>query len=393
MVESTDPRRVRTDRGLYLVGMSVEPPRPRLNVDAVRGGPEIVDALAEDWRLLLEEAEDDQPFYRPEWIGAYARAFASGKTLVVITARAGRDLKAVLPLVEERGLFSGVPVRKWRSAVNAHPGRFEMVCSAGPEGESAASAVWEFLREHAGWDILEFLYVPQGGALDRMVQLAARDGYPTAALPMPSSPYVSMAGWNDSDPRFFGTEHKFQKDLRRRLRNLAAEGSIALEQVDGAEPQALENFYRLEGSGWKAREGSAISSRPETRQFYGEVAKAAGRFGYLTLYTLRLDERMIAGHFGLSYRGCYFSPKIAFDESFRKFAPGHLIVHHILHDRWERGLREYDITGDADEWKSKWATGTRVQNHCFIFQRSAWGRMLHALQFSVKPRVKKALGR
>ena len=376
--------------------MSAEPQAragARIRVDALRGGPEIVDALAGDWRLLLEEAEDDQPFYRPEWIGAYARAFASGKTLVVITARAGRDLKAVLPLVEERGLFSGVPVRKLRAAVNAHPGRFEMVRSAAPEGGCAQSAIWELLRDETGWDILELLYVPQGGALDRMVQAAARDGYPAAALPMPSAPHVSMAGWNDVDPRFFGMEHKFQKDLQRRLRNLTAQGSVALRRVEEADPEALEEFYELEGSGWKGREGSAISLSPETRQFYGEIATAAGRSGYLTLYGLRLDGRLIAGHFGLSYRGRYFSPKIAFDESFRKFAPGHLIVHHILQDCRQRGVREYDITGDADEWKSKWATGTRVQHHCLIFQKSAWGRMLHALQFSVKPRVKKLLGR
>jgi CelD/BcsL family acetyltransferase involved in cellulose biosynthesis len=226
-----------------------------------------------------------------------------------------------------------------------------------------------------------------------MVQVAGRDGYPTAALPMPSPPYVSIADWDESDPRFWGMEHKFQKDLRRRLRNLTAQGSVVLERVDEAAPQILEEFYRLESSGWKGREGSAISSRPETGQFYAEIARAAGRLGYLTLYGLRAGGRMIAGHFGLSYRGRYFSPKIAFDEDFRRFAPGHLIVHHILQDCWERGLREYDITGDADEWKTKWATATRSQNHCLIFRKSAWGRMLHALQFSVKPGVKKLLGR
>jgi hypothetical protein len=135
-----------------------------LKVDALRGGPEIVDALAEDWRLLLGQAEDDQPFYGPEWIGAYARAFASGKTLMVIAARAGRDLKAVLPLVEEKGFFSRVPVRRLRAAVNAHPGRFEMVRMAIPlrrrSGNSCATVYggtsWSFSTSHkagrwTGW--------------------------------------------------------------------------------------------------------------------------------------------------------------------------------------------------------------------------------------------------
>ncbi len=370
-----------------------QPPTVTLTVDASRGGAEIIDRLAEDWRLLLQEAEDDQPFYRPEWVGAYARAFAPKNDLVVITAGAGRDLKAVLPLVEERRLYNGVPSRRLRAAVNAHPGRFELVRTAGPEGESAVSAIWEFLRDYPGWDLLEFLYLPQGGALDRMVRLAAADGYPTAVLPMPSPPYVSMGDWTDSDSRFFGMEHKFQRELQRRLRKLKEQGTIALERVDRADRDALDEFYSLEGSGWKGEEGSAINSHQETKQFYDEVAESAARFGYFSLYRLRLNERLVAAHLGLSYRGRYFSPKIAFDESFRKFGPGHLIVHYILRDCRERGLGEYDITGAADEWKLSWASGTRVQNHCFVFQKGAFGRMLHALQFSVKPRVKKLLGR
>ena len=38
-----------------------------------RGGVEIVDRLADEWRELCHEGPGEQPFYRPEWVAAYVR--------------------------------------------------------------------------------------------------------------------------------------------------------------------------------------------------------------------------------------------------------------------------------------------------------------------------------
>src|SRR5262244_571341 len=127
-----------------------EPARPTaltaapVRVSAETGGVEVIEVLAEEWRRLCEEGQCDEPFYRPEWIAAYVRAFARQAKVVVVTARVEGELKAVLPLIEEGSLFCGIPVKKLRGAANVHSCRFDMVCAPGAEGEAAVRAIWKF---------------------------------------------------------------------------------------------------------------------------------------------------------------------------------------------------------------------------------------------------------
>src|SRR5579871_5600171 len=86
----------------------------RSTVSVLRGGLEVVDHLAEEWRSLCAHAVNDEPFYRPEWIRAHLRAFVPDAKVLIITARIDGRLCLVLPLLEERQMFSGFPVRKFR---------------------------------------------------------------------------------------------------------------------------------------------------------------------------------------------------------------------------------------------------------------------------------------
>ncbi len=72
-------------------------PKPLPTVEGHRGGVDVVESIADEWRELCAEAHNDQPFFRPEWVGTYLRAFAPRKPTLLITARVDGRLKAVLP--------------------------------------------------------------------------------------------------------------------------------------------------------------------------------------------------------------------------------------------------------------------------------------------------------
>src|SRR5208282_5865866 len=117
-------------------------PVSAFEVTSSRGGLEVVDRLADEWRELCAAAVDDQPFYRPEWIRAHIRTFTPGAQLRVITTRIDGQLQLVLPLLDEKGTFNKIPVRKLRAPVNCHGGRFDAVRGSGPEGNGAVRATW-----------------------------------------------------------------------------------------------------------------------------------------------------------------------------------------------------------------------------------------------------------
>jgi CelD/BcsL family acetyltransferase involved in cellulose biosynthesis len=155
----------------------------------------------------------------------------------------------------------------------------------------------------------------------------------------------------------------------------------------------LEEGYRLEGSGWKAREGTAIQSRPETRAFYGEVARWAAEQGSLRLSFLRLDGRAIAFHFNVEANDVQYHLKGGYDTDYERFSPGRLLHYLLLERCFDGGLRRYDFLGGEEPYKLQFATGTRVLARLQAFAPSAAGRLERAAHVYVRPLARRLLAR
>jgi CelD/BcsL family acetyltransferase involved in cellulose biosynthesis len=356
-------------------------------VAAHRGGVEVVERWGDAWRKLCEQAADDQPFYRPEWIGAHIKAFTPGAKVLFLTVTCEDRLCLVLPLLEDRAVLAGVPVRRLRAPANSHSCRFDALRCEGAEGDLAVRALWNYLKKLAAWDLVELRDVPEGGALSTLAAMAAADGFRTAQVPMLPNPYVPIPA-DAAGLEKMPVNKKLRSQLRGIRRELSENDRLELKRICTADLSVLQQFYELESAGWKGAEGSAITSTLQTRQFYDEVTKSAAQFGYLCIYALQLNGQLLASHIGLSYRGRYFSPKVAYNEGFKQLAPGHLIVEEIIRDCAARDIHEYDITGANEQWKTKWASQTRARSMYYIF-RGVAGGLAHSLHFRLRPWVKK----
>ncbi len=362
----------------------------RVVVDTHRGGVEVIDNLADEWRNLCAEAVDDQPFYRPEWVRAHLRAFVPGAKVLLVTARLDGRLCLVLPLIEEKHMFSGLPVRRLRSPVNAHGARFDGVHSARLESDPTISATWTFLKGSNSWDLLEFPYAPEGGTIAQLIAEAQASGALTGRVPEKPSPYIPVPS-NRELSKQMPPNSKLRSQLRQARHRLSIRGELRLLRVATADRAVIDRFYALEASGWKGQARSAILSDPRTRQFYDEIAESAARFGYFSLYMLESEGDALAGHFAFTIRGSCYSPKVAYNENFRQFAPGHLIVSEILGDCTARGIQVFDITGPSDAWKMKWTSHTRPLSRYFVFSQTLVGRLAHAARFRLRPTLARCL--
>jgi CelD/BcsL family acetyltransferase involved in cellulose biosynthesis len=367
-----------------------------------RGGPELVEQIAADWRRLCDESGDEEVFYRPEWAQAYLQAFEPGAEVVIISVWAGTILKGILPLVRRRTVMSGLPIVQLALPANVHSLRASLTVCPGEKGAAVLKALWQATKNLPRWDMIDVANVVEGSALDRLVALAQAEGYRTARkrtsqtlyLPIDASTGASTPEKSGAQPPWLtGTRPKFRSHLRRAKRQLEEQGTLELKHYGAADPEALEKFYALESSGWKGEEGTAIKCHSSTRQFYDAVAQAAERDGYLSLDFLELNGKPIAGHFGFNLRGRYFLAKAGYDEAFRRHGPGQLLVNEILTQTRERGLHEFDFVGPATWDESRWASARRTNYRIFIFRKSLYGSLLHAARISARDAVRKLLGR
>lgn len=373
----------------------------KLSVRVQRGGPELVEQIACDWRRLCDESGDEEVFYRPEWAQAYLQAFEPKADVILISVWSETKLRGILPLVRSRISVGGLPIVKLTLPANVHSLRASLTVCPGEEGVAVLKALWQAAKDLPRWDMLDIANVVEGSALDRLVALAQADGYRTARkrtsqtlyLPIVASAAAVIADKSAQPPWLAGTRPKFRSHLRRAKRQLEEQGTLELKHYNVDDPEALEKFYALEASGWKGAEGTAIKCDPCTRRFYDAVAQAAARDGYLSLDFLELNGKPIAGHFAFNLRGRYFLAKAGYDEAFRRYGPGQLLVNKILSQTPERRLHEFDFVGPATWDESRWASERRTNYRVFIFRKGWYGALLYAARIAARDAVRKLFGR
>ncbi|HEV2304692.1 MAG TPA: GNAT family N-acetyltransferase [Candidatus Acidoferrales bacterium] len=363
-------------------------------MDLQKGGLDVLAGLRAEWQELLQGLSDDDPYSRPEWILAYLRAYSPAAKVISLTAREGGALAAVLPLTLENATFSGLPARKLRVPLPMPGATAELVLAPGVDQDGAVRAFWESLKRLPGWDVLELPSVYEGTPAERLCRLAESDGFRTGSLGMPPMPYIPLGGepGKGRDTEKLPPSATLRSRLRQAERRLSAQGDLRLRRFEKADPNLLQRFYELEAGGWKGKEKSAILNDPRSRQFFSEAAFEAGKLNYLSFYTLELDGRLLSAHFGLIYKGRYYAPKIGYDEGYRQYRPGHLIVREILRDCAQRGVSEYPM-GVLEEWKTEWTKELRTRTFRCIFNKGIWSRALFENCFRLKPSLRRLRNR
>lgn len=346
------------------------------------GGIELVERLAERWGELCDETQS-LPFYRPEWIAAYLKAFEPQCQVVVMTASAGGRLVAVLPLIRKRAWFAGVPVWKLVGAANIHSTQFDIARTSCEAGEAAIPAFWNLLKHIPGWNMLELPLLSRNGAGLRLIKLATRDGCQTMSVRFSECPVLRMEKDEKGQLNWLhGTSRHFRHELRRYARILAREVGEEPKLVRRTNPdrEVLEQFYELEAAGWKGNEGSAIKCTPQTRSFYDQIARIGAAGGYFCLHSLEANNRMLAGAFSVQTPDCLYPLKIAYDESLRRGGPGQVMFDRILEECSHKGITGLFFGGRNDAYKMKWTSETLPNFNGYVFSPDFRSRLAFRLR-------------
>lgn len=389
-----------------------------LELSVVEGRDAFVQ-LEREWNNALSKGPRDEPMLRHEWLRAWIENFAPGATLRTFVARTGKEIHAAVPLIEttDRGADTCyLPLVTWSTPCNDHSQRGGILL--GRLAQEALSAIWEKIRVTGGWDRLRIRDLPHGAAEWQLRDFAHRDGFESATWVSLRSPYlllpkaaklVEVAGGNASTgskpaakkqpkgapaPGAYeavegALDAKFRQNLRRRRRRLAEKGKLEYQLIDNKDAKALDvalaDFFDIEASGWKGEGGTAIALKPELVGFYTQLARDAARRNALALGLLKLDGKVIAGHFSMVHAGRHFLIKIGYDEEHHEFSPGQQMVSDAIRDSCERGLCEFDFLGPCMDWKLDWESKLRTHAWLTIFRPNPKARFVHAVRHVLWP--------
>lgn len=283
------------------------------------------------WADLSDRAGVANVFAQHWFMDAALRHGGDGQFIrLAIVERAGGDWVGVLPLVQ-RARFGRWPAPHWQGWLATNQFLGSPLVRPGAEDRFWALLL-PFLDAHAGREIgLQCRQLAWDDPIcAALLAHCEREGRGFRIVDRFDRPALAPGSDADSGRASIKARARLRSLERRLTRD---HGPVAVDlhaaNGDGDRDRWVEAFLAMERAGWKGRAGSALACHSATEKLFRDVVRAGWECGRLGRATLTAAGRPLAmsSWFVTGDRG--FGFKMAFDEAFRSYAPGQLLMRHV----------------------------------------------------------------
>ncbi len=171
-------------------------------------------------------------------------------------------------------------------------------------------------------------------------------------------------------------------NLSRQRRRLA-EQRVSLELVANRDPgrvaECIREYGRLEETGWKASQGTAVTADNTQGMFYREILENFCRQGEGVIYQLLMNGKVVASDLCLQRNQMMVILKTAYDESIEGISLGLLLHQEVFRTVFSEGrVKVVEFYGRVRDWHTKWTDEIRTMYH-LNFYRYGWIRVARRL--------------
>ena len=280
-------------------------------------------SLVPDWQQLVQAAVHPNVSVTPGFlIPAWEHLATDPIRIAVVRAQYDNALVALVPIVSTR--LYRLPIKA--AQIWNHDQSFDNSPLIHRDHvESSFSSILALLKQD-GFKLFGLDLITAAGSMasgmDRAIKSTAssvwlRDQFERAAL-RPAETFEAYFSAHVS--------RNNRKKNRRYRKQLDALGTVKVEIADQPDSikTAVGNFLRLESSGWKGRQGTALASDPDTRNFFESMVSRMAERNGIRFLTLSLDGNPIAMICDLQTSDTVFAYKTAYDEAYADYSPGML---------------------------------------------------------------------
>ena len=285
------------------------------------------------WEELAEHALERNVFYEHWMLLPALQAYGAGKdigvALVLIDSDGNRPGAGSLA-----GLFPLRLIPRFRnlkiSALSLwqHPH-----CYLGTplvradRAVECVSGLLQWLRRGASAKLLELPWIAADGPFRTLLLERCTD----LGLTSWTTESFTRGLWRQATNAAGGPGAAVSGALRRRLRRhekrLTESGRLEHVAMGPAEDigRWIEEFLRVEASGWKGAGGSALACSESGRRYFTQITTAAFRRGRLLMLGLDYDGEPVARRCAFLAGDGSFAFKTAYDERFAHYSPGTIL--------------------------------------------------------------------
>ncbi|MCJ7508820.1 MAG: GNAT family N-acetyltransferase [candidate division Zixibacteria bacterium] len=338
----------------------------------------------------MEKSQSDSPFLTFEWLVCWWKSYSSGKNLFVLLVKENEEIFALAPLMIERVLFRGLPVRKLCFMADGNSLLVDFILTN--KKEECVKNILDFVfQKKAQWDVLalENLSV-DCDTFKILVNLLKDDPFLYGIASGSPLPYIEI---NSDWESFFATRpKKFREVTRNKQNRLKKIGEVEFERYEKLTPELLPILFDIGTKSWKNKKKKAISSTEDKRDFFECLSQTASQKGWLLVWLLKLNKKPIAYEYHLKYKNEVWGLRSEYDETYQEAGPGTVLDRHIVEQIFKSGFKGYDLGWGADFYKLRWTEEIKRHKSLLVFKDNFYGKMLYIIEFKFVRGLKRLLG-
>jgi CelD/BcsL family acetyltransferase involved in cellulose biosynthesis len=309
-----------------------------------------LEKVAADWERLWQSDCRAEIFQTFAWARAWWQSYGHDRTLCCAIVFEGDKIVGILPLVRRGRIvqFLGMPEADYT----------DLLCEEGREKEVLTVALEALFQSVKDWDECILQHLAKDGRVVRHCQALPRNLRRRMKL-VPAGRYQTILLEENREEIFnslLGKHH-----TRRRHNKLKKAGQVTLRRLlDKSEAQQhLDHFFlhHIRRCALLGRESTC--ARPEFRQFLRAIVEELDPNGKLRFEVLELDGRPFAWHFSFLVNGKFLLYQHTFDLDSWDYAPGEVLLSHLLQFAQENVTREFDFGSGDEAYKGRFARHTR----------------------------------
>lgn len=278
------------------------------------------------WAELVDRALEPNPFLSPAYLATAARHLPEARDVRLVVVEDDERMRALLPLSRDRSPAG--------TAYATTAGPFlagdSPLCAPLVDGEGAdetLDALLGHLRSRANGfpGLVELTLLPGDGPLwDALARACARNHVAVLQRYRMQRAVVRRADGAPRPRAAMSTARRKQVD--RMQRRLEREVGPVEVSDDGPDPEAFEDFVRLEAAGWKGTtdHGGALAVSPGREDWFRDVARGLRDRGNLRVFRVTAGGKTVYLSVLLGAGTAWYGLMDTYAEEFARCSPGTL---------------------------------------------------------------------
>lgn len=283
-----------------------------------------LEALTSSWEFLAQHAVQRNPAFEANYLLPALKHLAGDSVGVLIvedgSAPEGQEIVAVVPIETKRIYrlpFKTAEIWKHDQCFNATP----LI------SKKHAADIWAFVCQFLAGDGYSLLSLDTVSAASEVDDLFANLEKESAVTRFQRDRFRRAGFTPETTADDYLMQHvsnSTRKKMHRYLGKMGRVGVVTWERSSNESDfdQLAEDFLRLEASGWKGDNGTALACSESSRSFYKDLVARSSALGKARFLSLKLDGHLVSMISDIQSGSTVYCYKTTYDENFASFSPG-----------------------------------------------------------------------